>query len=138
MKKSLMAIASLFIITCLFSQDVKYGKITPADFNVTSPVIDSGSDAVVISDIGTSEFEGNTNGWFSVIFKRHARVKILNKNGFNAATVFIRLYSNGKDAEKLQDLRATTYNLENGAVVPVKMENKSVFESRLSKTWIEK
>jgi hypothetical protein len=138
MKKSVMAMIGLFLAACLHAQDVKYGKITAADFNVVSPVIDSSADAVVISDIGSSEFVGNSKGWFSLEFKRHKRVKIINKNGFDAATVSIHLYSNGTETEKVSDLKAATYNLENGTVVPVKMESKSVFENRLSKNIVEK
>jgi hypothetical protein len=134
-----MVLLGLFLAALLHAQDVvKYGKITPADFNVVSTVIDSGTNAVVISDIGSSEFIGNTKGWFSLEFKKHTRIKILNKNGFDAATVSIHLYSNGTETEKVNDLRAVTYNLENGTVVATKLENKSVFENRLSKNRVEK
>jgi transglutaminase-like putative cysteine protease len=138
MKKPFLAFLCLFTIVCLSAQEIKYGKVTAADFNVVSPLIDSSANAIVISDIGSSEFTGNTKGWFSLLFKRHKRIKILNKNGFDAATVSIHLYANGSETERVNDLRAVTYNLENGTVVPVKMESKSVFENRLSKNSVEK
>jgi hypothetical protein len=138
MKKPFLALLCLFVTTCLSAQEIKYGKVAAADFNVVSPLIDSGANAIVIADIGNSEFRGNTNGGFSLVFKRHKRIRILNKNGFDAATFAIHLYSNGIETEKVVDLRATTYNLENGTVVPVKMESKSIFENRLSKNSVEK
>src|SRR4051812_23597129 len=74
---------------------VKFGKIAPADFTIKQ-VYDSGANAVVIADIGNSVFEGNSKGWFSLNYKRFRRVKILNKNGFDAASVKIPLYINGQ------------------------------------------
>lgn len=125
----------LLLSVCGFSQAarpaLKFGKITPGDFTVDAPVVDSNTNAVILSDIGSSEFEGNSNGWFSLLFKRHRRIKIIDTKGFDAGTVSIRLYSNGTQSEKLQDLHAITHNLENGQVVSTKLESKDVFEDNV-------
>lgn len=110
----------------LVAQDklnIKFGKITPNDFQVSSPLIDSNVNAIVLSDIGNSEFVGNSKGWFSLLFTRHRRVKILNKKGFDAADVSLLLYGNGNQTEKLEDIKGNTYNLENGTVVTTKLED---------------
>ena len=60
---------SLLISFCIISifvsaQDelnIKYGKISPKDFNITSPVVDSNSTAVILADIGNCSFEGNNS-----------------------------------------------------------------------------
>jgi len=117
---------------------VRFGKISPADFEVKAPSFDSGADAVVIADIGSSEFVGNNKGWFTLEFKHFKRVKVLNKKGFEAANVEIPLYSSGNDAEKVDGLKAYTYNLENGKVVETRLDDKSVFTDKVSKHWIEK
>lgn len=111
---------------------IKFGKIAPEDFTIKQP-FDSGASAVVIADIGSSVFEGNMKGWFSLVFKRVKRVKILDKKGFEAAKVEISLYSDGSMEEKLDDLKAFTYNLENGKVVETKLESSSIFKDKLSK-----
>ena len=116
----------------------RYGKITPADFDLSKQNFDSGAAAVVIADIGNSEFVGNTKGWFSLEFHRFRRVKILNKRGFDAATVEIPLYVSGKSEEKLESLKAVTYNLENGKIVETRLDDKSVFTDNVSKNWKEK
>ncbi len=119
----------------LVAQDkapVKFGKIAPEDFTIKQP-FDTGASAVVIADIGNSVLEGNAKGWFSLVYKRTTRIKILNKLGFDAAKVEIRLYSDGGQEEKLDDLRAYTYNLENGKVVSTKLESESVFKDKLNK-----
>lgn len=115
--------------------NIKFGKITSSDFNPKSALIDSNANAVVIADIGSSDFEGNSKGWFTLVFKRSVRIKILNKNGFDAATVKIYLYSNGDELEKLDDLKAVTYNLENGSIIQSKLEKDAIFQDRMSKNW---
>jgi hypothetical protein len=138
----------LFIILCLsffcktgIAQDkpnVKFGKVTPEDFAPKAYPIDSNANAVVIADIGSSKIIGNSKGWFSIEFKRYCRVHLLNKNGFDIATEEVDLYSEGEQEEKLSDIKAVTYNLENGKVVETKLEKGNIFKDKLSKNWVEK
>lgn len=74
----------------------------PEEFDLSKYNFDTSVSAVVISDVGSSKFEGNIKGWFTLVYKHQKRIKILNKNGFET------------DEEKLTDLKAYTYNLENG------------------------
>lgn len=111
---------------------VKYGSISANDFTITK-TLDSGTAAVEIADIGSTSFDGNSKGWFSLVFKHYLRAKIINKNGFDEANVTIPLYVSGTAEEKLTDLKAHTYNLENGQIVETKLESSSVFKDKLSK-----
>jgi hypothetical protein len=127
--------AALLCAVSIHAQEkspVKFGKIAPSDFTIKQ-TYDSGASAVVIADIGNSVFEGNSKGWFSLSYKHFRRTKILNKNGFDAAKEEIELYTDGTAEEKLDDLKAVTYNLENGKVVETKLESSSVFKDKLSK-----
>jgi hypothetical protein len=117
---------------------VKFGKVTPQDFNVVPPGNDTAATAVVVADFGSSTFEGNQKGWFTLEFKHSRRIKILRRNGFDAATITIPLYTAGTNEEKLQGLKATTYNLENGKVVETRLDDKSVFTDKPAKHWIYK
>src|SRR6185295_6993488 len=115
----LLFCSASFLFSVAYCQDkpnIKPGKISAGDFIVSSPVVDSNSNAVVLADIGTCKFVGNDKGWFTIIFTEYKRVKILNKNGFPAASVNIVLYKKGDAAEKIKDLKAATYNLVNGSV----------------------
>ena len=116
---------------------IKYGAITEKDFTIGQP-LDSGTAAVVIADIGSSSFDGNSKGWFSLVFKHFTRVKILNKNGFSAADVVIPLYIRGTAEERVSDLKGHTYNLENGQLVETKLDGGSVFKDKLDKNHIFK
>lgn len=118
---------------------VKFGKIAPADFATKIYPIDSNASAVIIADIGSTEIVGNTKGWFSLEFKRYRRVHILNKNGYDLSDVSISLYKSGDREEKLENLKAVTYNLEDGKVKETKLDTKSgVFKNVLNKNWTER
>jgi len=113
---------------------IKFGKIATEDFNVESPLIDSNANAVIISDVGVTTFEADAHKKkFFLQFKRERRVKILNSNGFDVATMIIPLYTSGDNTEKLDKLKAYTYNLENGKVVKTSLESSSIFTENATK-----
>jgi hypothetical protein len=116
----------------------KYGKISPADFEIKAPSFDTSAEAVVIADVGSSDVVGNVKGRFTLEFRHYKRIKVVNKNGFSVGTITIPLYSSGTDVEKVEGLKAVTYNLENGKVVETKLDEKSIFTEKVSKNWIEK
>jgi len=117
---------------------VNFGKVTPADFVIPSnTVTDSSTAAVFIADIGNTSFKGNDKGGISYIFKRKTRIKIFNKKAFELATIRIRLYTDGDSRERLENIAATSYNLENGIVVATKMEKSDLFADRIDKNWLE-
>lgn len=118
---------------------VRFGRVTPEDFNVPTPTgPDSSAGAIVIADYGLSTFEGNVKGWFDLTFKHSCRIKILKHSGFEAATISIPLYTSANTTEKLQSLHAVTYNLEGGKVVETKLDDKSIFTDKISKYYINK
>lgn len=138
--KRKLAILSIYLFAsvCLaFAQDkppAKFGKVSPEDFKTTVYPIDSNANAVIIADIGSTEMVGNTKGSFSLEFKKYRRAHILNKNGYDIGDVSISIYTNGDAEEDLANLKAVTYNLENGKVVETKLEVKSaVFKDKINK-----
>src|ERR1700748_2922896 len=91
----------LCLILCLlqiycYAQDkpnTSFGKLTSADFSVpASSLIDSNTNAIMLSDIGSVSFIGNKQAWYSYVYKRQTRIKILNKKAFDLATVSVSLY----------------------------------------------
>lgn len=142
MRKLLLSTTiALLIINCQ-AQDktpVKFGKISAEDFKTSVYSIDSNAPAVVIADIGTSSITGNSKGSFSIEFKHFKRIHILKKGAYDLADVEIPLYTDGRNEEELQNLKAYTYNIENGKVVEVKLDSKSgVFQDKLSKNHLVK
>lgn len=141
-RRALLALCFLAYTMPAFSQDkapVKFGNVSEKDFAVKVYPVDSNAQAVVIADIGYSSIEGNTKGFFSLVFKHYKRVHILNKNAFDLADVSIPLWTNGDDEETLEKLKAVTYNLENGKVVEYKLDTKSgVFKDKINKNLLVK
>ncbi len=113
---------------------VKFGKVSAADLTKEKYNIDTSAAAVIISDVGSTQIKGNQKEWFSLEFKRHQRIHILKKSGYDYATVEIPLYAEGENEEKLDDLKAVTYNYENGKVVQSKLDVKTaLFKDRIDK-----
>ena len=137
MKLSLIFFFSIILYTLSYSQETtqykKFGKITSNDLQKNIYSIDSGANAIILSDVGSTEIEGNTDGWFSFITKRHTVKHILNKNGYDEANVQIYLYFDENSEEKITNLKAVTYNLENGNVVETKLEKSNQFVEKVNK-----
>ena len=133
---------TVFLFRGLHAQDfsnIKFGKISNADFQLTAEKFDSGANAVIIADIGNVKFEGNNEGSFSVVSTHFIRVKINNKNGFDIGNQEILLYYNGAELyDKLYSIKASTFNLENGVIQETKLDEKSIFSQKLSRNIEEK
>jgi hypothetical protein len=93
---------------------------------------DSSAEAVVLVDYGEASLSINTN-IVKLRFERHVRIKILKKEGLGWADAVIKLYESGGDGEKISNLKASTYNLENGKVIESKMAKESVFKEQLNR-----
>ncbi len=117
---------------------IRFGRVTPEDFTIPLNHVDTGTSAVIVAEVGNSSFEGNSKGWFTLVFKKQVRIKILNKNGFDAATESILLYSKGQDEERLENIKGSTYNLVDGKVVETRLENSSVFKDKVSQNHVRR
>ena len=145
MKKILCCAIVLMVLSgqnCLSAQgraNVQVREVDAAAFSLPdSPNLKEAA-AVYIFDIGKSEFEGNNKGWFTLKYKRHVRAKILNNNGFDVAEFKIPIYNDGSDAEELQQLKAFTYNLEDGKVTKTELQAEQVFvDKQNSDKWLKK
>ncbi len=128
----------LLVITAIgqYKPISKLEKVTVADFNPISPVVDSNANAVVLADIGSTEFEGNNSGNFYMIFKYTKRMLLKNKNAFDDATIKVRVYVGGNAAneEKFEDLEASTYTLENGTIIETKLDKNAVFKEKYNRS----
>jgi hypothetical protein len=133
-KKLLIAACGLLWLGTAVAQKnrpkFKFGDVKPEDFAPTAYTVDSTAEAVYLFETGSSSFVGNNNGFFSVVFKEHVRIRLLNKNAFDLATVEINLYGKNEDAQKLSNLEVCTYNLESGKVVATKLDKSSLFKDK--------
>ncbi len=129
-------IVLLFIGSILYSFTVKaqnktefkFGVIKSEDFNISKYPVDTSLGGVILADIGNSSFMANAKGWFTLVYTHYRRIKILSKKGYDLANVQIPLYfQNNESLERVQNLKANTYTLENGKVITTKLSKDEIF-----------
>ena len=141
MKERLLFLALLLIsiVNGISQPNVKFGIIKPEDFKVQSSLIDSSTNAIILFDVGNCSFEGNSNGWFSIKYTKHTRIKILNKNGYDAATIKELLYEGDAGREEIMDdIKASTFNLVNNTVVETKLNKPDIIKTKYMKNFSRK
>jgi hypothetical protein len=71
------------IVYCQSNDNYIFSKVTPQDFIIKSPrVVNSNGNAVILADIGSTNFIDNKYRYFSCVFKKHVRIKINNTNSY--------------------------------------------------------
>ena len=133
---SLWAICMLFIVFSMPAQSQKFkfklGEVTAEDFTPKNYPIDSSAHAVVLANIGSSEYEVDDKGGFNIIFQKHSRIRLLNRNAFDEATITIPLYLSGLFKDKIVKVEAYTYSLQGHELVKTKLEKSSIFEEKVN------
>ncbi|PKV52108.1 uncharacterized protein DUF3857 [Aquimarina sp. MAR_2010_214] len=86
---------------------------------------DSTANAFFIYEKGFSRMENGGN--YNLLTDYEAKIKILNKQGFDHATVKVLLYRNKNNKESFNSLVAYTYNLEQGKVIKTKVEKDQIY-----------
>lgn len=135
---TVLSLSVAFIASSQESPFQKFGKITPAVLQQKVYSLDSSAKAVVLSDVGAVSIEGNANGWFSSHTVRHKVVHILSKAAYDEATVEIPLYTSGTEEERLEEIKAVTYNLDGDKVVESRLEKANVFAEKRNKNLLVK
>ncbi len=134
----LLGLLFLMISTNLHAQfynektKMKYGKVGMDELIMKSYERDTGAVAVVLADIGNTYFDYNQTKGFQIIFERHCRIKILKNSGYEYANIEIPIYTSGSTKEFVTNLKASTYNLENGNIIESKISKKDVYEDKRS------
>ena len=132
-----LTLITLLFSTTLFSQNYKFGKVSKEELQETVCSIDSSANAAYLYKHRKTFFKYTQGEGFSLITEVHHRIKIYNQEGFKYATKAVYLYKRGSTDEKLQGLKAYTYNLVNGKVEDVKLKKDGVFKTELSKYYNE-
>lgn len=107
-----------------------FGEISRNDLEMRTYPSDPDASAVILSDLGkaTLVLIGNS---FAIEFERNVKIKIINSQGFDYANIEIP-YATG---DKLQRVKATTYNLINDSIVEVPVNKKEFILDKSNKYW---
>lgn len=108
----------------------KFGKVSDDEINMTSYAADPAAPAVVLFDKGYVDHRYVDNVGFIQTFERHTRIKVFKKEAYDLADVAFMYFS----WQKVGDLKATCYNLENGKVVETDLEKANIFDEKITKT----
>jgi len=135
--KTLTTILILFLsINILISQKPKFKKVTKEELQKKVCDIDSLAKAEYLYKGCKVKFEFNENkDRFEVVYKFHERIKIYDDSYTDIANYSIRYFKGENNAgrEKISNLKAYTFNLENGKVVNEKVSKKNIYEEEQSK-----
>jgi hypothetical protein len=115
-----------------FSTD--YNKIGKGEADLVFYAPDKSAEALVLFDIGKSGFEQTDNN-FKVIFERSRRIKIFTDAGTKWGEVGIPFYHENQIYEKIYDIEASTYNVENGIFKITTLNIANCHDEKLNEYW---
>lgn len=120
MKSIILCAIACATACCTFSQKApsKYGDISMNDMTMTRYEKDTSAAALVLFNYGETTGQA---------FERHVRIKILTKDGLDWANAGIQV---GKNT-RVTNLKGTTYNLEQGKIVPTDMSKDGIFRETI-------
>lgn len=111
--------------------DMTFGAVPAEDFAPVVYDLDSNANAVYLFDHGDVSFDARySNYGFSIVYERHARIRIVNKNGLVLATMGISAVHRNNYNSFIDDVRGATYNLQDGKVVVTKLDKSNIFKDK--------
>ena len=114
---------------------IKFGKVSKEELLMKVYEKDSSADAVILSDIGNLHFVYNNtenHRGFEYKYTRHLRIKIFNKNAYNYANHEIKLRHSASKQEKITNLKAVTFNLENDKIEKSKISQTDLMRKEFN------
>lgn len=115
----------------VYAQTYDFGDVPMESLEMQVYDKDSTAKAVVLFDKGFTDID-YIDYEFSVIFKRHVRIKILTDEGLDLGDIGIR-YIKEDPRQVIRDIEAQSYTLdENGEVIKESVGKKDRYEDKIS------
>lgn len=129
MKKISFIIAFSFSVLGFAQEnyDSENYRATLDDIKATTFKKDTTANALVIYERGNSYVDRND---YDLRTEVQYKIKILNREGFDKATVVVYLYNNESKSEKIHKIVATSYNLIDGEVVKTNLSENDIFREK--------
>ena len=138
MKRIIVTVLVILTVQIGFAQNYKFGKVSKEELEEKFYPQDSSANAAYLYKKRRT-YTTVTNGVIRLMTDVYVRLKIYNEEGFDWATEQQDLYgTSNSNSEKLSNLKAVTYNLENGKIVTTKLEKENIFVEQKSKYRKEK
>ncbi len=107
--------------------------VSNADLKNNTYKKDTTANAFFIYEKGYSRIENG--GEYNLLTDYEAKVKILNKQGFDKSTVEVMLYRNKSRKKTFRKLIAYTHNLENGKIVKTKIDEQNIYKEKYNENY---
>jgi Domain of Unknown Function with PDB structure (DUF3857) len=139
MKNLTIVILLFFTFQVVTSQNYKFGKISKDELKETTNPLYQEAHATVLYKSQNISYDYRFEEGFVQINEVQERIKIYDKDGFDWATVHVKLY-NGSNSlkEKIVGIKANTYNLVNGKIKTDKLSKQGIFNEEENKYWRSK
>ncbi len=138
----LWLILCLFFKTSLSGQEInqiKTDKVTLDLFALPYLHLGPQAAAFIIHDVGNVDIHYTPNdGQLTYFFQRATRLKIINEDGVDYASVNIPIELPGETRYKVSKISGATYWLENGSLKKDKLDAKNILEKAESKLTVLK
>lgn len=120
---------TLFSVQLSHAQKIKFGKVSKEELEEKFYPLDSSANAAILYKKRRT-YATVLGGEINLISNYHFRIKIYKKDGFDWATKEINLYEGSHKKELASNIKAYTFNLENGNIVKTKLSKKDIFSER--------
>jgi len=108
-----------------------FGQVTYRELELKKYDQDTAAVALILDEFGEA-FVDNYNN-HNIIFEYHAKIKILKKAGTSYGDFEIPLSKSERYSEKVVDVKASSFNFENGSMRETKLDPKKVFTQNVHK-----
>lgn len=136
MKKFLhLLVIAILTTSTLQAQDFKFGQYSLEEMNMTKYAKDTSAHAVYLKEFGKAWISSGDR--IPLVFEYHAKIKILDNEGFDQGTIIIPLSQVDNDHfEEVRDIQAVTYYTdEKGLVQKSVLDEKNIFHTKEDKHW---
>lgn len=129
MKRFLFSLAVVILPLFSFAQDFAFDNVTAEELNMKRYDKDTTAHAVVLQEYGESKMSLGTDDYVKLFFAYHAKIKILDNQGFDEGTVTIPLSANENFKEILSGLSGfTEYTDNDGKVQKLKLDPGEIYK----------
>jgi hypothetical protein len=129
LKAKLLLLPILLSVFTVLSAQREWGEVNPKQFDTRVCAIDSTANAMILADEELINFVFEEDRIFAY-YKRHKRIQILNKEGYEYANVKIYTGAN----ESIQSIKAQTLNRGvDGKVTTTAVNKKLIFNEAISR-----
>ncbi|MEO2062677.1 MAG: transglutaminase domain-containing protein [Christiangramia sp.] len=128
MNKLQFLIVFLLVGGMTHAQNYKFGKVSEEEVAEKEHPKDKNADAAVLYKYERVYYDYVPNTGFQLVKEVEERIKIYNKDGFDWATKEIKTFKDGTKKEDVSRIKGSTYNLENGKMVEVKLDKDAVID----------